>query len=167
MQAPFTKLLIVALAAILTVGTLDAASAGTGRSTRPVRKPLQASAGSRTAAPGHLVPVDRNGTPIIMQGYRSPRMMRDDSEPVQRADRHVKIPRGSSTYIPPPNPSPYSANSPPAAALTQPTVQPYKPPPITTFSDRVNERHSGLSAAEGIGNNPTDQQQFIRQRVNQ
>jgi hypothetical protein len=68
-------------------------------------------------APGQLVPVDRDGTPIIMQGYRSRAMTRDrpkeSKEPMQRADRPVKIPRGSSTYIPPPSPSPYSVNSPP------------------------------------------------------
>ena len=84
---------------------------------------------------------------------------------MQRADRPVQIPRGSSTYIPPPSPSPYSANSPPAAALTQPAPAPYKPPPITTFSDRVNSAIQAYPLEKGIGNNPIDQQQFIRQRA--
>ena len=112
--------------------------------------------------------MDRDGTPIIMQGYRSPQYdagRRAQPEPRQRADRPVKIPRGSSTYIPPPNPSPYSVNSPPAAALTQPAPQPYKPPPITTFSDRVNSAIQAYPLEKGIGNNPSDQQQFIRQRA--
>ena len=58
-------------------------------------------------------------------------------------------------------------NSPPAAALTQPVPQPYKPPPITTFSDRVNNAIQAYPLEKGIGNNPTDQQMFIRQRLNQ
>jgi hypothetical protein len=114
--------------------------------------------------------VDRDGTPIIMQGYRSPAMMRRDdkepAEPIQRADRPIHIPRGSSTYIPPPSPSPYSSSSPPAA-LTQPAPAPYQPPKITTFSDKVNSAIQAYPLEKGIGNNPTDQQQFIRQRVNQ
>lgn len=90
-----------------------------------------------------------------------------DLERAARTERPVRVPRGSSTYIPPPMPSPYSVNSPPAPALTQPTVQPYVPPPITTFSDRVNSAIQAYPLERGIGNNPTDQQQFIRQRLNQ
>jgi hypothetical protein len=165
MQASMTKVLALALAAILALGTIDAASA------RQKKKPRV----SRPAAThtdyvrGTLVPVDRDGTPIIMQGYRSPSMMRNgDTEPQpRRADRPVKIPRGSSTYIPPPNPSPYSYNSPPAAALTAPPPAPYQPPPITTFSDKVNSAIHAYPLQQGIGNNPTDQQTFIRQRINQ
>ena len=73
----------------------------------------------------------------------------------------------SINYIPPVNPSPYSVNSPPAASLTQPAPAPYQPPPITTFSDRVNNAIQAYPLQKGIGNNPTDQQMFIRQRLNQ
>jgi hypothetical protein len=167
MPAP-TKILTLALAALMVLGTLDSASARK----KKVRTMPQSTASENQPrhVPGQLVPVDRDGTPIIMQGYRSPRMMRDDKEPkepTQRADRPVKIPRGSSTYIPPPNPSPYSSNSPPAAALTQPAPAPYQPPKITTFSDKVNDAIHAYPLEKGIGNNPIDQQQFIRQRVNQ
>jgi hypothetical protein len=166
MQPSKAKILTLALAALMVLGTVDAASA---RKKKVRAKPQPtASENWLRHVPGELVPVDRDGTPIIMQGYRSPRMMRDDAaQPQQRADRPVKIPRGSSTYIPPPNPSPYSVNSPPAAALTQPVPQPYKPPPITTFSDRVNNAIQAYPLEKGIGNNPTDQQMFIRQRLNQ
>ena len=167
MQAPFSKPLVMALAVILTVGTLDSASARQKKKHRAKPPVTSSEQRLRSAEPGHLVPVDRDGTPIIMQGYRSPAMMRDDGEPTRQAQRPVKIPRGSSTYIPPPVPSPYSANSPPAPALTQPTVQPYVPPPITTFSDRVNSAIQAYPLERGIGNNPIDQQQFIRQRLNQ
>ena len=114
-----------------------------------------------------LVPVE-NGTPVIMKGYHPPKPVLDD-EPTQRADREAPAhrPRGSSTYIPPPVPSPYSSNSPPAAALTRPVVQPYNPPPIQTFGDRVTNAIHDYSLQKGIGNNPTDMQSFIRQRANQ
>jgi hypothetical protein len=167
MQVPKIKILTVALAALMMLGTLDSASARK----KKVRATPQATASEKWLrhVPGQLVPVDRDGTPIIMQGYRSPSMMRRDKEPnelqqpMQRADRPIHIPRGSSTYIPPPSPSPYASSNPP---LTQPT-QPYQPPPITTFSDKVNNAIQAYPLQNGIGNNPTDQQQFIRQRVNQ
>jgi hypothetical protein len=163
MQASKTKILTLAIAAVLALSTFDAASARQKKKQR-----VRPAATSTHTVPGTLVPIDRDGTPIIMQGYRSPSMMRDDGElPRQRADRPVKIPRGSSTYIPPPNPSPYSGNSSPAAALTQPAPQPYNPPPITTFSDRVNSAIQAYPLQKGIGNNPMDQQEFIRQRLNQ
>jgi hypothetical protein len=175
MQAPLPNLLTFALAAVLTVGTLDTASARHRTKHRAKPQATSSERWLRTAEPDHLVPIDRDGTPIIMKGYRSPAMMRDDKagklelepKPARRADRPIKIPRGSSTYIPPPDPSPYSKNSPPAAALTRPTVQPYNPPPITTFSDRVNNAIQAYPLEKGVGNNPIDQQQFIRQRLNQ
>jgi hypothetical protein len=165
MQVPKTKVLTLVLAAVMVVGTLDAAAARQKKKPRVSRPAVT----QIDRVPGTLVPVDRDGTPIIMQGYRSPAKTRDKEfkEPMQRADRPVKIPRGSSTYIPPPVPSPYSSNSPPAAALTQPIPQPYKPPPITTFSDRVNNAIQAYPLEKGIGNNPIDQQEFIRQRLNQ
>jgi hypothetical protein len=170
MQPSKAKILTQALAAQMVLGTLDAASARKKKA-RAKPQPTASENGPRHV-PGQLVPVDRDGTPIIMQGYRSPGITRDKGanepkEPMQRADRPVKIPRGSSTYIPPPSPSPYSVNRPPAAALTQPVPQPYKPPPITTLSDRMNSAIQAYPLEKGIGNNPIDQQQFIRQRLNQ
>ena len=169
MQASI-KILTLAVAALMALATLDSASARK----KKARANPQATASENWLrhVPGQLVPVDRDGTPIIMQGYRSPSMMRRDKgpkelqEPMQRADRPIQIPRGSSTYIPPPNPSPYSSSNPPAA-LTQPAPAPYQPAPITTFSDKVNNAIHAYPLERGIGNNPTDQQMFIRQRVNQ
>jgi hypothetical protein len=167
MQVPKTKVLTLVLAAVMVVGTLDAAAARQKKKPRVSRPAVT----QIDRVPGTLVPVDRDGTPIIMQGYRSPSMMRDAGQPTpeprQRADRPIRIPRGSSTYIPPVNPSPYSVNSPPAAGLTMPAPAPYQPPPITTFSDRVNNAIQAYPLEKGIGNNPTDQQEFIRQRLNQ
>ena len=164
MQSPKTKCLTVALAAIMVLGALDAASARQKKKYRAAKPAVS----KVDRVPGTLVPLDVDGTPIIMQGYSSPRRLRDGTaQPAERADRPVKIPRGSGTYIPPPDPSPYARNSPPAAALTQPAPQPYNPPPITTFGDRVNNAIHAYPLERGLGNNPSDQQQFIRQRANQ
>jgi hypothetical protein len=105
-----------------------------------------------------------DGVPIIMEGYHPPKLAPEEAQPKQRGKRLVKIPRGSSTYIPPVNPSPYSANSPPA---TVPMVQPYKPPPINSFGDRVIDAIHAFPLERGLGNNPNDLQSFIRQRANQ
>jgi len=154
-----TKVLTLALVAIFAVATLDAAAARHKK--RTPRSDAAVSASSR-----EILPME-DGVPIIMKGYHPHLQKPDTARPSERADRPIHIPRGSSTYIPPPNPSPYSANSPPAAALTQPAPQPYQPPPITTFSDRVNSAIQAYPLQNGIGNNPTDPQMFIRQRLNQ
>jgi hypothetical protein len=152
MKAPLAKLVWLALCGLLIAGQADAAS----------RK--------KQLAPREIgstgVQVDRDGTPIIMQGYRPPRLTPEQAAPKQRPKQLVKIPRGSSTYIPPVNPSRDSANSPPAAALTQPMVQPYKPPPINSFGDRVTGCIHSFALQGGIGNNPSDQQSYIRQCAN-
>jgi hypothetical protein len=48
----------------------------------------------------------------------------------------------------------------------QQPVKPYKPPPIHTFGDRVRDAIHSYPLEKGIGNNPTDQQMYIRQRAN-
>jgi hypothetical protein len=45
-------------------------------------------------------------------------------------------------------------------------VQPYKPPPINTYSDRVTNCIHSFPLNAGIGNNPRDQQSYIRQCAN-
>jgi hypothetical protein len=106
---------------------------------------------------------DFDGTPIIMQGFRRTRPTED--LPARQADKPVRIPRGSSTYIPEPNPSP--SGGPPARALVQPPpTQVYRPPPINSFSDRVTNCIHSYPLNKGIGLNPTDQQAYIRQCAN-
>ncbi len=73
MQSPKTKCLTVALAAIMVLGTLDAASARQKKKYRAAKPAVS----KVDRVPGTLVPLDVDGTPIIMQGYSSPRMMRD------------------------------------------------------------------------------------------
>ena len=111
------------------------------------------------------LPVDVDGTPIIMKGYRSERANRSRADTIRedtskkQASKPVRIPRGSSTYIPPPVPSPTASR----AVTTGQAVQPYNPPPITTYSDRVNSAIQSYPLNKGLGNNPTDMQMYIRQ----
>jgi hypothetical protein len=122
------------------------------------------------AAPS--VTYDDRGTPIIMQGYRSdygiPDIMREEKGvPPRRADRPAGRPRGSSTLIPPPVPSPNAANSPPSPVLLQhPPPAVYPPPARNSFGDRVINCIHSAPLNTGVGNNPANPQAYIRQCAN-
>jgi hypothetical protein len=151
MQPQRSMLLTVALAAALMLAHADGALAR-----------------SKKSSPGDDlgVQVDSYGVPIIMKGYRSDggKASRAGTERSDKqASRPVRIPRGSSTYIPPPVPSPYGST---VGVTTGQAVQPYNPPPITTFGDRVNNAIQSYPLNKGLGNNPTDMQMYIRQNSN-
>jgi hypothetical protein len=101
---------------------------------------------------------DSNGVPIIMKGFRSDRgkMNRTSAARTgQFATRSARIPRGSSTAI-----------ARPAATTTGQAVQPYNPPRITTPGDKATSAIHSYPLNKGLGNNPTDQQMYIRQNSN-
>ncbi len=85
MRVPLIKAVTLGLAAVLVMGMLDAASARQKKT--PPHLPARVTQTDRI--PGTLVPMDREGTPIIMQGYRSPRMMRT---PSARARQRAVVP---------------------------------------------------------------------------
>ena len=92
MQPQLNKLLIAALAAALVLAHADGALAR-----------------SKKSSPGDDLGIqtDAYGVPIIMKGYRSDggKANRAGTERSgKQASRPVRIPRGSSTYIPPPVP---------------------------------------------------------------
>ena len=156
MQA-LTKILAVAVAAAVALSATDPSWA-------KQKKPR-----AKKASSSGLV-VDSDGTPIIMQGYRKPAqpkstqpsIMRD--EPGAKADtKQAARPRGrgSSTYIPPSVPS--RSGSP---AIVSPNPGVYKPPAINTFGDRTTNCIHSFPLNAGIGNNPRDQQSYIRQCAN-
>jgi hypothetical protein len=153
MQPQRTMLLTVALTATLMLAHADGALARSKKS----------------SSSGDLgIQTDSNGVPIIMRGFRSDRVSTDRAgtwpeRSGKQASRPVRIPRGSSTYIPPPVPSPYGST---VGVTTGQAVQPYNPPPITTFGDRVNNAIQSYPLNKGLGNNPTDQQMYIRQNSN-
>jgi hypothetical protein len=142
MRLRLSIILAVALVPALALGASDDALARKKR-----QKP--------TAEPG--ITRDYDGTPMIMREEGGTRKGAE-----KRGDRPVRIPRGSSTYIPPPVPSPSAV---PPAPLTQPPGV-YRPPPIQSFGDRVTNCIHSYPLNAGIGNNPTDRQMYIRQCAN-
>ena len=152
----------IALAALLALAALgDALS-------HPARSDDEAAFwGGLRGGSHHAVHASRSSMRTVSREEPSFDLPKPKEQRQKRADRPVHIPRGSSTYIPPPVPSPNSPNSPPAQAFTQPTVQPYNPPHITTFSDRATDAIHDYPLQKGLGNNPLNQQEFIRQRLNQ
>jgi hypothetical protein len=153
MPAIWSKTLAVAVVAILAFGATGDADA---RQKKPRAK--------RSATPA--LQYDSSGTPSIMRGGdRGISIMRDENAPkgeAREATRPRKVPRGSSTYIPPPIPSPNTGR----ATVAPATPGVYKPPPINSFGDRVTGCVHSYPLNAGIGNNPTDRQSYIRQCAN-
>jgi hypothetical protein len=101
---------------------------------------------------------DSNGVPIIMKGFRSDRGKINRAATARTgkiATRSARIPRGSSTAI-----------APRVGTTTGQAVQPYNPPRITTPGDRTSNAIHSYPLQKGLGNNPTDQQMYIRQHSN-
>jgi hypothetical protein len=148
MSAPLKILTLALAAAVAAVNVADAA---------PKKKRAK-------VAPTADITRDYDGTPIIMQGYRVPRVTQDAQPQTSAADRakqnFVLRPYGSS-----------GPAAPPSAGLVNPPplVQPpgvHQPPPINSFGDRVTNCIHSFPLNRGLGNNPTDQQAYIRQCAN-
>jgi len=143
MQPQRNTLLIAALAASLMLLHADAALARSKKS----------------GSSGDLgIQRDSNGVPIIMKGFRSDRGKASRAGAARSgtlATRSARIPRGSSTAI-----------APRVGTTTGQAVQPYNPPRITTPGDRATSAIHSYPLNKGLGNNPTDQQMYIRQNSN-
>jgi hypothetical protein len=160
MSLPLSKALAVGLAVAFCAGGAEQASA------RSRKQPVE------PAVPSIMV--DDSGTPIIMQGLERAKrrpvpenkrpVAQDEDQANKRADRPIKIPRGSSSYVPPPVPSP--SGGPPSPTLLRPQVAPYQPPPINSFSDRVIGCNQSFTFNAGVGNNPTNRDAYVRQCAN-
>ena len=145
------RLLLTTLVTLAVAGCLDGAFA---KNRKPAAKPATSSTVQ-----------DYDDTPIIMKGYQPRRATQETQprEPFQkRSDQPRQYRRGSSTYITPALRSPSSLNN---TTVSVPS-QPYRPAPITTFSDRVTGAIHSYPLDRGLGNNPIDQQMYIRQRAN-
>jgi hypothetical protein len=161
MNTRFTPVALT-IAVLLSLGSADAsrsqaaaasyssAEAGFWSEVRPVGREHRL---SRTH--GRRTPVTAS-TPARMQ-QQSLGMAPDR---MQRQSLRNPVPRGSSGSVAP-------IALPQAAPTSTPQiVQPYQPPQINTFSDRVNNAIQAYPLEKGIGNNPVNQQEFIRQRAN-
>jgi hypothetical protein len=150
------------LAVFITVGMpigasaapYGSAEAGFWSEVSPARQAGSAHRTYRTSRTSRHRPVDMQAAPSRTE-QSATRPSR-----TQQALRNPVRPRGSGGYVAP-------AALPEARPLSTPQiVQPYNPPRITTFGDRVNSAIQDYPLQKGIGNNPVDQQQFIRQRAN-
>ena len=110
------------------------------------------------------------GTPIIMQGLERPKRAsqgrRDTSKETERktTERHIKIPRGSAGFVPPPSPS---GGLPRTPLLGQaPVAAPYNPPPVSNPSERIGQFNQSFQFNKGLGNNPTDRDSYLRYNFN-
>jgi len=131
------------------------AEAGFWSEVSPARHAGSAQRTYRTSRTGRHRPADLQAAPS-----RAEQIETQPSRTRQSLRTPVRIPRGSGGYVAP-------AALPEARPLSTPQiVQPYNPPRITTFGDRVNSAIQDYPLQKGIGNNPVDQQQFIRQRAN-
>lgn len=145
---------VLTIAVLLSLGIVDASRG-------------QAAAASYSSAEAgfwsELSPARREYRPSrrsATRERRAPEVQRAPTRTQQQSLRtSVPIPRGSGGYVAPVLPE--------ARPVSTPSiVQPYQPPPTTTFSDRVNNAIQAYPLEKGIGNNPVNQQEFIRQRAN-
>jgi len=172
-----TKISLLALAAVLTVGTTDAAFAARKKH-RTVRHDTTLSdtdARKRDFNRSLGLEYDANGVPILIKGYSSVPKGRASQSAVADQDqlRRSKF-QGKLQDYPRPYGSGYVPSSlvPPNVGLVpqqnpgQQVVQPYNPPKLNTFSDRVSSCIQSFPLNGGIGNNPRNQQAYIRQCAN-
>ena len=96
-----------------------------------------------------------------MQGMDCPRRSargeeQQQTQPTQRAERPRVTARGSGgPYIAAPLRTP-------SLTLTQPSAGPYIPPPINNPSERINQLNQSFPLNGGLGNNPTNRDDYIR-----
>ena len=161
MRTLLGKALVVAIAGVLVFGIADASAAKKKRAKSAPVPDITRDAESKPSRPTY-------GIPDIMREERpSRRRAEPPAQPKPRADRPVRVPRGSSTYIMPPVPSPNGANSPPPAVLLQMPPPPnYPPPSRNSFGDRVITCIHSAPLNTGIGNNPPNAQAYVRQCAN-
>jgi hypothetical protein len=158
MRAPFTTLLAFALIAAVAGGAADAAK----KKTRPA---------SAEAA----VSTDSSGTPVIMRGLPDNYSIMKE-EPGTRSrtapksaepgTRPLRRTIGSSTYVPPPVPSPMAGGPSPQELLRGVPQINAQPSVNNSFSDRVTRCNHSFPLNAGIGNNPNDRSAYVRQCAN-
>ena len=108
---------------------------------------------------------DRSYDIMVEEGGRRPAKRKapqpdiaPDTQPKKRTEPRTR-PRGSS-YVPP------TGLPRTEAIVTPPLPGVYVPPPVNSFSDRVNNCNHSFPLNAGVGNNPTDRSSYVRQCAN-
>jgi hypothetical protein len=157
MASALSKVLIVALAGLaIAVANTAAAQSKKGR--------VERSFGFAPSVPNIMLDVDEHGTPIIMRdSHTRPTTSESEDRKRKRAERPRRIPRGSSAYVAP-TPLPNTSRS--SGIVAPPPVTTYNPPPINNPSERINQLNQSFQFNQGLGNNPTNRDAYIRYNLN-
>ena len=148
MRSRLSRIVTLAVAAVLIVGTAATASARPKKH-NVVRPNAEDQATSTTNC---------YGTPIIMQGMGCPKHVArgEEQEPIQRGDRPRRRARGSGgAYNPAFQPTP-------SLPLSQRSTGVYIPPPVSNPSAQINQLNQSFPFNAGLGNNPTNRDAYIR-----
>jgi hypothetical protein len=142
MSVPLSRVLFFACA-VLVLGADATASA------RPKRQPSAERTSTQVTA--------CDGTPIIMQGMECrQRAAPAGEQETKGAPRPRVTARGSGgPYIAP-------VQRTPSLSLPQPSASPYIPPPINNPSERIKQLNESFPLNGGLGNNPTNRDEYIR-----
>ena len=97
----------------------------------------------------------------IMKDEPGPRS-RPLAEPPPGEARPVRRAVGSSTYVPPPNPSPMNGGPTPQEILRGVPQINAQPQINNSFSDRVTRCNHSYTYGAGVGNNPSDRDSYVR-----
>ena len=106
-----------------------------------------------------------DGAPVIMQGMdclgRPARgEAQEEAQPPKGTKRPRVTTRGSSgPYVPSVQPTP-------SLALPQPSAGTYIPPPVNNPSERIQQYNSTFPLNGGLGNNPSNRDEYIRYNLN-
>jgi hypothetical protein len=160
MRMSRSKALAVAIAAVFVLGTFGPASARDDWSI--MREEVMPAPKKRTGKRGQKPPVvtPRAAEPKV----ETPKAEKPQTEK-PRAEKPRPRPRGSGTLIMPPVPSP-TAGGPTPQQLLKPPPGPYVPSQSPSFGDRTTGCIHSFPLAGGVGNNPSNQQMYIRQCAN-
>jgi hypothetical protein len=120
---------------------------------------------ARTATPTTTC----DGTPIIMQGMDCPRRPARREEQGQEPEQEQATKRAQSPRLTARGSSgPYIApvQRTPSLTLPQPSAGVYIPPPINNPSERIKQLNQSFPLNGGLGNNPTNRDEYIRYNLN-
>jgi hypothetical protein len=108
--------------------------------------------------------VDETETPVTRQRLERSQKDVQDKHHTNKAERRVKIPRGSANFVPPVSSTGGLPRTP--LLMQPPAVAPYNPPPINNPSDRIMQLNQSFPLNRGLGNNPTDRDSYLRYNLN-
>jgi hypothetical protein len=152
MSTPLSRIVTLAVAAGLVLGTAATASARPKK--HSVKHSVERQATSTTSSTTNCY-----GTPIIMQGMGCPKRFARGEEqepPTQRGEHPRRRVRGSGgPYIPSLQPTP-------SLPVPQASVGTYIPPPVNNPSAQINQLNQSFPFNAGLGNNPTNRDAYIR-----